>query len=149
MPQTLAVPHPILDRPAGELFPFGRSLCDGGLDAAWVRVVGELDLATTPQLEQMLRSAGLHARRLVLDLCGLSFIDGCGVHAIVNASRHARARGQRLVLVRGPPQVHRVFVLTKTVAALEIVDLDPIEPPVQALLQLAQRHRTARRDHAA
>jgi len=149
MPQTLAVPHSTLDRPAGESFPFELSLRDGGRDAAWVRVVGELDGATTPQLEQMMRRAGLHARRLVLDLRELSFIDCCGVHAIVNASRRARAAGQRLVLVRGPPQVDRMFVLTKTTATLEIVDLNAVEPPVQALLQIAQRDRAARRDRAA
>lgn len=122
---------------------FGVSLRDGGLDVAWVRAVGELDIATAPRLDQMLRTAELRARRLVLDLRELTFMDSCGVHVIVNASIRARRAGCRLVLVRGPSNVDSVFVLTDTAAALEIVDLDAGEPPVQALLQIA------RRDHAA
>jgi hypothetical protein len=42
------------------------------------------------------------------------------------------------VLVRGPSHVDRLFTLTGTSDAVEIVDLDPIAPPVQALVELAQ-----------
>ena len=55
---------------------------DGGLEAAWVHVAGELDIATTPHLAQ----AQLQARPVVLDLRGLAFMDSSGVHAIVGAS---------------------------------------------------------------
>jgi anti-sigma B factor antagonist len=122
-------------RSVRESTPFGLTLRDGGLDAAWVRVVGELDIATAPRLEQMLRSAELCARRLVLDLRGVAFTDCSGVHVIVNASIRARQAGRRLVVVRGRSSVDRVFVLTDTAAALEIIDLDTVKPPVQALVQ--------------
>ena len=91
----------------------------------------------------MLCSAELCARRLVLDLRGVAFIDCCWVHVIVNASIRARQPGRRLVVVRGRSLVDRVFVLSGTAAALEIIDLNAAESPVQALVQIA------RRDHAA
>jgi len=144
MPQMLVSPAALpVCRSVAEPTPFGISLRDGGPDAAWVRVVGDLDIATAPRLAQMLRSAELCARRLVLDLRQLTFIDCCGVHVIVNASIRARQAGRRLVIVRGPSQADRVFVLTDTAAALEIIDLSLVEPPAQALVQIA------RSDHAA
>jgi anti-sigma B factor antagonist len=119
------------------------TLRDGGLDAAWVHAVGELDLATAQQLEQTLRLAELRAQRVVLDLRELDFMDCSGMHVIVDASIRARRPGRRLVLVRGPSRVDRVLTLTGASDVLEIVDLDPVQPPVQALVQLAQEGRAA------
>jgi anti-anti-sigma factor len=130
-------------RAAGPLPGFSCTLRDSGLDAAWVRAAGELDIATAPQLEQTLRQAEARARRVVLDLRELTFMDSCGLHAIVDASIRARAAGNRLVLVRGPSQVDRLIVLSKAADVLEIVDLDPAQPPVQALVELAPKDRVA------
>jgi anti-anti-sigma regulatory factor len=60
---------------------------------------------------------------------------------IVDASRRARQVGCRLVLLRGPPNVDRVFALTGHTDAVEIADVDPGAPPVQALRQLADAGR--------
>ncbi len=122
---------------------FACALRDGGLDAAWVRVTGELDLATAPQLEQTLQQADLRAPRVVLDLRKLTFINASGVHVIVEASRRARRCGHRLVLVRGPSAVDRVLELAGASDVLEIVDLEPAVPPVQALVRLARQDRAA------
>jgi anti-sigma B factor antagonist len=112
-----------------------------GLDAAWVEVAGELDIATTPRLERTLREAQLETRLVVLDLRDVSFIDCSGVHVIVDASRRARQVGCRLVLLRGAPIVDRVFALTGHTDAVEIADVDPGAPPVQALRHLADAGR--------
>jgi anti-sigma B factor antagonist len=122
---------------------FRCTLRDGGLDVAWVRVTGELDIATAPILEQTLRRAEQRARRIVLDLRELAFMDTSGVHVIVDGALRATAADRRLVLVRGPAQVDRVLDLTTASDDLEIVDLDPVEPPVQALIQLAHGERAA------
>jgi anti-sigma B factor antagonist len=95
-----------------------------------------LDLATAPQLRDVLREAELHALRLVLDLRELTFLDTAGVHVIADASQRARQAGHRLVLARGPLHVDGLFRLTGMAASLEIVDLDPTEPPIQALVRL-------------
>jgi anti-sigma B factor antagonist len=142
MPHTTQFPPPASHKaavPPG----FRCTLRDGGLDVAWVRVTGELDIATAPILEQTLRRAEQRARRIVLDLRELAFMDSSGVHVILAASIRAEQAGSRLVLVRGHAQVDRVLHLTTTSGDLEIVDLDPVEPPVQALIQLAQRERAA------
>jgi anti-sigma B factor antagonist len=114
---------------------FVCSCTDGGLDAAWVHVAGELDLVTAPELERTLHATQQQARLVLLDLRELTFMDRAGVHTIVNASINARKLARRLVLLRGPPNVDRMFTLTGSSDAVEIGDLDhsPAAPSVHAL----------------
>jgi anti-anti-sigma factor len=116
---------------------FGCSSSDDGLGAVCVHVRGELDGATTPRLARALREAQLQARLVVLDLRELAFIDSSGVHLIVDASIEARRVGCRLVVLRGPPNVDRALTLSGRSGELERYDVDPVEAPVQVLLQLA------------
>ena len=111
---------------AAALRPFVCSSTGGGVDAAWVHVAGELDMATSPQLEQALSES--HARLVVLDLRAVEFMDCAGVHVIVSASSDARRDGRRLILLRGSRTVDRVFALTSTYGDVEIGDLDLLEP---------------------
>jgi anti-sigma B factor antagonist len=91
----------------------------GGLDAGWVHVAGELDIATAPQLARMLRESLSRAQLVVLDLRELSFMDCSGVHAIVDASSWARRAGRQLVVLRGPAHVDRLFALTGNADTVE------------------------------
>jgi anti-anti-sigma factor len=143
MSQPLILAPLSVHRAVGAVTRFSCTLRESGLDAAWVRAAGELDIAAAPQLEQTLREAEARARGVVLDLRELTFMDSSGVHVIVDASTRARAAGNRLVVVRGPSQVDRLLGLSKAADVLEIVDLDPAQPPVQALVELAQRDRVA------
>ena len=113
--------------------PFACSWTNGALDSANVHIIGELDIATTPQLQRTLREPQLQAQLVVLDMREVAFIDASGVHAIVNASLRAREIGHRLVLLRGGLDVDRVFTLTGSSGDVEIVDLDP-------RLTLAEEH---------
>ena len=117
---------------------FACSWTASGLDAAWVHASGALDIATTPHLELTLSAPLLQARLVVLDLRELVFMDSSGLHLIVDASIRARANGSRLLILRGPPEVDRMFTLTGTAADVEIADIAPMAPPVQVLLQLAE-----------
>jgi ABC-type transporter Mla MlaB component len=81
--------------------PLACSYTNGGLDAAWVQLAGELDIATAPQL---LRTS--QAQRDVRDLRELAFIDSCGMHAIVSAGSRARQASRRLVRLRVPSGSH-------------------------------------------
>jgi anti-anti-sigma factor len=108
---------------------------ESGLNAAWVHLTGELDVDTTPQLEQTLSDPDSQARLVVVDMRELAFMDSSGVHAIVNASARARQRGSRLVILRGPRDVDRVFSLTGSAGDVESGDVEPVEPSVQALLR--------------
>jgi anti-anti-sigma factor len=103
---------PLADSIAGsaDILPpaFVRSRTNVGLDAAWVHLAGALDVATAPQLERTLRDSQSRARLVVLDLRELAFMDRSGAHASISA----RQLGRRLILLRGPPNVDRVFTLT-------------------------------------
>jgi anti-anti-sigma factor len=136
------MPRPLdpLDSLAGRvnaLAPrFECTWSEGGLNAAWIHLTGELDVDTTPQLEQTLSDPDSQAGLMVVDMREVAFMDSCGVHAIVNASARARQRGRRLVVLRGPPDVDRVFSLTGNSGDVENGDVEPVEPSVQALLRL-------------
>ncbi|HEY5199069.1 MAG TPA: STAS domain-containing protein [Solirubrobacteraceae bacterium] len=101
---------------------------NGDPDSVCVHVAGELDIASAPKLELALREALLLARLVVLDLRDLAFIDSSGVHAIVNASIRAQALARRLVTLRGPENVDRIFTLTGNFEQLEFARADCLEP---------------------
>jgi anti-anti-sigma factor len=78
-----------------------------------VRLAGELDMSTVPILEARLREAlGGGARRLVVDLRGLDFMDSTGLTLLVRWGLGAEQDGYDLALVRGEDRVHRLFELT-------------------------------------
>lgn len=83
-------------------------------DAAGVvlALAGELDVATAPELEELLNEirGGNHARVMV-DLSELSFVDSAGVSVLIKAKREAEAAGSQFLLRRPTAQVHRVFAL--------------------------------------
>jgi anti-anti-sigma factor len=91
-------------------------------DAARVRPVGSLDLATVNVLEDQLaelRGAGF--RRLILDLGGLSFMDSTGLRLVLRWDAESRTDGFGLELIAGAPPVQRVFELTGTLEHLPFV----------------------------
>ena len=77
-------------------------------------LVGELDLAAAPrfvsQAADALRSG---ARRLFVELEGVSFVDSAGLAALLNVLRRATAARAPLVLVGAPPQVRGVLAQTR------------------------------------
>ena len=77
-----------------------------------MRLAGELDLSSTPVLEQRLREALDSGRQLVVDLRNLDFMDSTGLTLLVRWARGAEQDGYELALVRGEPRVHRLFELT-------------------------------------
>jgi anti-anti-sigma factor len=131
----VVLPDSIAGRAHAVAPPFACFWTKGRLNAAWVQVTGELDIETTPQLERTLREP--RAQLVVLDLRELAFMDSSGVHAIVNASARARQVGHRLVLLRGPPRVDRIFGLTGNSADVESGYVDPVDPS-DALMRLPE-----------
>jgi anti-sigma B factor antagonist len=88
-----------------------------------IEPAGELDLATARQLEEQVETVirqGCDV--LVLDLKGLTFIDSSGVRLVANLAKRARDDGFELELVRGQPNVQRVFELTGLVKTLPFGD---------------------------
>ncbi len=108
----------------GDISGFGWEISRSDRHAVWIRLTGELDLGCSAQLKQTLREAVATQRLIVVDLSGLAFMDSTGLHAIIDADNRARLRGSKLVLIRGPAQIDRLFGLVGIRDRLEIVDLD-------------------------
>jgi anti-sigma B factor antagonist len=91
---------------------------------AVVRLRGELDLHATGDFElelvELADAPGIEV--LALDLRELVFMDSGGLRVIIVVGRRLAEAGRRLVLVRGPHPVMRVFELTGMMERLEFVD---------------------------
>jgi anti-anti-sigma factor len=84
---------------------------------------GELDLSSAAKLQEELRRVEAASPPvLVLDLSKLVFLDSTGLRCLVTADERAKAEGRRVVIVRGPDPVQRVFSITRLEERLEMVD---------------------------
>lgn len=88
-------------------------------DAVVVSPQGELDLATEPQLREVLVEACREHRSVVIDMNGLSFIDSSGLGLFVIIWKWLKADGCTMVLA-APREVAR--------NVLEITHLDNVIP---------------------
>jgi anti-anti-sigma factor len=74
---------------------------------------GEIDLGSAPRLERSLVAAERSsARRVVLDLAELDFLDSTAIHLLIAAQQRAEANGHELVLTRVPAHAQRLVTLT-------------------------------------
>jgi anti-anti-sigma factor len=88
-----------------------------------VTTKGELDLASSPALEEELEQAwDSGAELLIIDLRELEFIDSTGLSLLIRAHQRAEGAGLRFGLVNGGPQVQRLLSLTGVGERLAIVD---------------------------
>ncbi|HYZ77128.1 MAG TPA: STAS domain-containing protein [Gaiellaceae bacterium] len=84
-----------------------------GADAYVVSVAGELDIATAGRLrEELERAIGRGARRVIVDLIGLTFIDSVALGVLTEGARRLRADGGVCVVVSQDPRILRVFEIT-------------------------------------
>jgi anti-sigma B factor antagonist len=141
MRDRIVVEETVAGRPYALPPSFVCSWTEDGLDAAWVHVAGDLTAARAPQLEDTLRELLAEVGLVVLDLRELEFIGTAGLHTIIDASLRASHADSRLVLLRAPPSIDRLFTLAEAGKAVEIGDIDPGEPPVQVLLKLARKEQ--------
>lgn len=108
--------------PTDEAAPFRVDVSREG-DTARLRLVGELDMVTTPLVRAQiaaLRAAG--TRVLVLDLSDVEFIDSTGLHCILDCEAESRENGFSVAVIPGPPAVRRIFELTNTDTLLRFVE---------------------------
>src|SRR4051794_2045591 len=91
--------------------------------AVRLRLTGDLDLATAEDAERAIIEAE-EARPpvLILDLSELAFMDSTGLRVILSANTRAQDQERRMVLVKGPSVVQRVFEITRLAERLDIVD---------------------------
>jgi anti-sigma B factor antagonist len=84
-----------------------------GADAYVVSMTGELDIATADRLsEELGRTAERGARRVIVDLVGLTFIDSVALGVLTEEARRLQAAGGTCIVVSQDPRILRVFEIT-------------------------------------
>ena len=91
-------------------------------DAAVVVVLGEHDLTSAPQLNEMLMTALADCTHLIVDLSSAAFIDSSIISALVNAKKRADEANRKFNLVlASTPIVERVLEITRVLPGLNRV----------------------------
>ena len=94
----------------GPPFELDERHADG---CVWLKLTGELDLATAPRLADRLHRLRAERRTVVVDLSDVEFMDSSGLHVLIDAATDARGGGWTLeVRDDVSPQVRRLFELT-------------------------------------
>ena len=87
-----------------------------------VRPRGELDVATADQVRQALREQAAAHGSLTLDLGGLRFLDTSGLRLALESAEAARRDGLPFTVLRGAPEVQRLFDLAGVTAMVPFAD---------------------------
>ena len=94
-----------------ELFGVEAERRDDGMGI--VRLTGEVDMYTAPQLKQaMLGLIDGGAAKVVIDLGGVTFIDSTALGVLIGGVRRLRAAGGAMALVVATRPVDRVLSIT-------------------------------------
>jgi anti-sigma B factor antagonist len=94
--------------------PTRLEIVDQAGGSAVTRLSGDLDIMTSVEVKRdlaLLVDAGHVA--LQLDLSEVGFVDSSGLGALVAIHQHAEAQGGSFVVQSVPPQVQRLFDITR------------------------------------
>jgi len=89
-------------------------------EAAILRISGEIDISTAPQLRERLQE--LDSRSVVVDLSAMTFIDSTGLGVLVGAFKRLREGGGDLVLRAPTRSTRKVLELTGLSQVVTIED---------------------------
>ena len=86
-----------------------------------ITLVGELDIATAPELWAAIDKALAQGRtKLVLDLSALAFVDSTGLGVFVRAAKELRAAGGGLALKAPGERVSKLLAMTRLEEVFDI-----------------------------
>jgi len=77
-----------------------------------VSVHGDLDMATAPALRQCVSTLHMVRPLLIIDLCGVGFLDSTGLGVIIGVLKRLRTADGELRIVADGVRVRRVFEIT-------------------------------------
>ena len=102
---------------------FSISAADRG-GRAYLTLRGELDLATAPELEQLVNESIDAGNDVVVDLRSLEFMDSSGIRVLVAAHARAGRTGARVIVVRPRPgsAVAKIVEVSGLDGELNLVD---------------------------
>ena len=87
-----------------------------------VAPVGELDLLSVEEVRAALAARPEGCDAVVLDLSGLTFSDTSGMRLVIETLQELRQSATRFALVRGRPDVQRLFVMARMEDRLPFFD---------------------------
>ena len=90
----------------------------GGDGERVIRLRGELDIESAPDLERVLLRSRPAGQRVVLDLAELKFMDSTGLRVLLRARVAAEEGRWEINLRNVPPTIRRLFDMTGVHAAL-------------------------------
>ena len=93
--------------------------------ATVLKPVGEVDIATSPELSRVLTAALREQPQGAVVCCDLSdvtFLDSSGIGVLLAAHRQARQTGRHLCVVGPNPRIHKVLALTAMDRVLSCYD---------------------------
>lgn len=92
-----------------------------------LRLSGECDIATAPQLHEALTPLRGEVQDLVLDLSGLDFIDSSGVAVVAGALKWLRESDGSLAISGAHGSVRKVFEITGLDRVIPLHETDPAQ----------------------
>jgi stage II sporulation protein AA (anti-sigma F factor antagonist) len=90
----------------------------GGEGECVIRLRGELDIESAPDLERVLLRSRPAGQRVVVDLAELKFMDSTGLRVLLRARAAADEGRWEIGLCNVPPTIRRLFDMTGVHAAL-------------------------------
>ena len=88
-----------------------------------ITVVGEIDVATAPQLRECLHRVITQGRStVVLDMLAVTFLDSTALGVLVGALKRCRESGGELYVVVADPRIVKIFEITGLTSVFTIVD---------------------------
>lgn len=103
---------PNLKEGAAVITGFALDVTECDVDAV-LRLTGELDMATAPQLRrELLGLIERGVRSVTVDLAKLDFIDSSGLNVLVSGLKQFREHGGELTVRSPSPSAKKVFEIT-------------------------------------
>jgi anti-sigma B factor antagonist len=94
---------------------------DGGVPV--ISVIGEIDVATAPQLRECLHAVIAQGQTtVVLDLLAVTFLDSTALGVLVGALKRCRELGGELHVVVTDARIRKIFEITGLNKVFPIVD---------------------------
>ena len=95
-------------------------------NASVITILGELDIATSPKVRELLSEAARDADRpLVIDLTGCDFVDSTGLATLLHGAKPAQNGESNVALVCTGGEVRKLLELTaidRTIPVYETLD---------------------------
>lgn len=98
--------------------PLLRCWTESEREAVVLHAEGEVDLSTAPMLGEAIAKAYCGKPGVIVDINGLTYLDGSGIRILEAA---ARAHPARFVVVGSKRELHRLFEILGVVNALPVV----------------------------